>query len=135
MPGSAGAWLVPGAVVGDGEGGVFELGDQFAQAAVVVQPLAVVVDLVVGDEPGDGPAGLLAGPLPVGAVQDGRVVVAAAAGPAAAHVPLDEGAGQGRAEVGDLGGDAGGAVLRAGLWRHVLMVACGVRETATRLQY
>jgi hypothetical protein len=86
MPGLAWAWLVPGALVGDGEGDVFELGHQFAEAAVVVQPLAVVIDLVVGDEPGDGLAGLLAGPLPVGAVQDGRIGAAAAAG-LAAFVP------------------------------------------------
>ena len=39
----------------------------------------------------------LAGPLPVGAVQEGRVGVAAAAGLAAADVPLYEGAGQGEA--------------------------------------
>ena len=61
---------------------------------MVVEPLPVVVELLVGDEPGDGLAADLAGPLPVGAVQDGRVGVAAAAGLAAADVPLDEGAGQ-----------------------------------------
>jgi len=57
---------------------------------VVVEPLPVVVELLVGDEPGDGLAAGLAGPLPVGAVQDGRVGVAAAAGLAAADVPLGE---------------------------------------------
>jgi hypothetical protein len=56
--------------------------------------------LVVGDEPGDGLAGDLAGPLPVGAVQDRGVGVAAAAGLAAPDVPLDEGAGQGEPEAG-----------------------------------
>src|ERR1017187_3631536 len=95
--GPALAWL---AGVGDGQGEGFELGDQSAEPAVVAGPLPVVVELAVGDEPGDGLAGHLAGPLPVGAVQDGRVGVAAAAGPAAADVPLDEGAGQGEAEAG-----------------------------------
>jgi hypothetical protein len=38
---------------------------------------------------GDGLAGHLAGPLPVGAVQDARVGVAAAVGPAASDVPLE----------------------------------------------
>jgi hypothetical protein len=71
-----------------------------AEPAVVVEPLPVVVELVVGDDPGDGLAGGLAGPLPVGAVQDGRVGVAAAAGLAAPDVPLDEGAGQGEPEAG-----------------------------------
>ena len=85
--------------VGDGQGEGFELGDELAEPAVVGEPLPVVVELVAGDEPGDGLAVDLAGPLPVGAVQDGRVGVAAAAGLAAADVPLDEGAGQGEAEA------------------------------------
>ena len=85
-----------GAGVGDGQGQGFELGDEGAELAVVVEPLPVVV----GDEPGDGLAGDLAGPLPVGAVQDRGVGVAAAAGLAAPDVPLDEGAGQGEPEAG-----------------------------------
>jgi hypothetical protein len=99
LPGAAGGgWRLafcPRPGVGDGQGEVFELGDQGAEPAVVVEPLPVVVELVVGDEPGDGLAAGLAGPLPVGAVQGGRVGVAAAAGLAAADVPLDQGAGQG----------------------------------------
>src|SRR5450755_3380939 len=106
--------------VGDGQGQGFELGDQGAEPAVVVEPLPVVVELVAGDEPGDGLAGYLAGPLPVGAVQGGRVGVAAAAGLAAADVPLDEGAGQREAEAGELGGDAGGAGLLASGGRHAV---------------
>src|SRR5215467_3518025 len=86
--------------VGDGQGEVFEFGDQGAEPAVVVEPLPVVAELLVGHEPGDGLAPGLAGPLPVGAVQGGRVGVAAAVRPAAADVPLDEGAGQGEAEAG-----------------------------------
>ena len=68
MPGPAGrcGGLAPGtrAGVGDGQGEVFELGDEGAEPAVVVEPLPVVVELVVGDEPGDGLAVDLAGPLP-----------------------------------------------------------------------
>ena len=91
--------------VGDGEGEGFELGDQGAEPAVVVDPLAVVVELLVGHEPGNGLAGHLPGPLPVGAVQDGRVGVAGAAGLAAADAPFDQRAGQREAYRGELGGD------------------------------
>ena len=117
LPGSA-AGLVSAVLVCDGESEVFQLGDQLAQAAVVADPLPVVGDLVVGDHAADGLAGPLAGPVPVRAVQLRRVGVAAAAGPAAAHAPLHEGAGQRKAQAGELGGDARGAVLGAG--RHVL---------------
>jgi hypothetical protein len=105
FPARAGVW--------DGQGQGFDLGDQGAQPAVVVEPLAVIVRLLVGDEPGDGLAVDLASQLPVGAVQDGRAGVAAAAGLARTDVPLDEGAGQGEAEAGELGGDACGA----GAWQ------------------
>src|ERR1039457_6334038 len=108
--GPALAWL---AGVGDGQGEGFELGDQSAEPAVVAGPLPVVVELAVGDEPGDGLAGHLAGPLPVGAVQDGR-------GGVAAGVPVDEGAGQGEAEAGELGRDCGGAVVLACGGRHAV---------------
>ena len=126
MPGSAGAGLVAAAFVGEGEGEVFQLGDQLAQAAVVVQPLPVIGNLVVGDQAADGLAGPLAGPVPVRTVQLRRVGVAAAAGPAAAHAPLHKGAGQRQAQSGELGGDGRGAVLRAG--RHGSIVARGVRD-------
>jgi hypothetical protein len=127
--------LLAGLGVGDGEGEFFEFGDQGAEAAVVVEPLPVVVELVVGDEPGDGFPGGLAGPLPVGAVQVRGVGVAAAGGLAAADVPLEEGAGQGRAEAGELGGDAGGAGLPGRVRRHVLMVARGVPRFRLVFQY
>jgi hypothetical protein len=98
--GACGSAFPPGAGVGNGQGEGFELGDQGAEPAVVAEPLPVAVKLVVGDEPGDGLATGLAGSLPVGAVQDGRAGVAAAAGLAVADMPLDEGAGQGEAEAG-----------------------------------
>ena len=55
-----------------------EFGEQVAEAALVVEPGLVVGELVVGEQPGDGLAGDFAGPLVVGAVQPGRVGVAAA---------------------------------------------------------
>jgi hypothetical protein len=85
---------------GDGEAEFLELGDQFAQAAVVVEPGAVVGELVVGEDAGGGLAVFLAGPLVVGAVWLGWVGVAAAAGVAAAGHPVSQGAGQGEAEAG-----------------------------------
>jgi hypothetical protein len=91
LPGAAGGdrGLAFGPLVGvsDGQGEGFQLGDQGAEPAVVVEPLPVVAELVAGDEPGDGLARGLAGPLPVGPVQDGRVGVAAAVRPAAAGDP------------------------------------------------
>ena len=93
------AWsAVPAGVdFGDGEAEFLELGDQFAQAAVVVEPGAVVGELVVGQDPGSGLAVFLAGPLVVGAVPlRGVGVAAAAAGVRSGH-PVGEGAGQGEA--------------------------------------
>jgi hypothetical protein len=93
-------------------------------------------ELVAGDEPGDGLAGQLAGPLPVGAVQDhGRVGVAAAAGLAAADVPLDEGAGQGEAEAGERDRDSGGAGPLACGGRHAVHGRTRVRDPSSFLQY
>ena len=61
----AGRWLaVPAGVgFGDVEAEGFELGDELAQAAVVVEPGAVVGELVVGQDAGGGLAVFLAGPL------------------------------------------------------------------------
>src|SRR5262249_2188272 len=97
---------------------------ELAQAAVVVEPGLVVGELVVGQEPGDGLAVLLAGPLVVGAVQLRGVGAAAAARVAAAHGPVGEGAGQREPEGGGLGRYRAGAGLLAAGGRHVLMVAC-----------
>jgi hypothetical protein len=96
------AWLaVPAGVgLGDGEAEGFEFGDELAQAAVIVEPGAVVGELVVGQDAGGGLAVFLAGPLVVGAVEAGRVGVAAAVRPAAAGHPVGEGSGQGKAEGG-----------------------------------
>src|SRR5271165_31655 len=124
------AWLAfpAGVGVGDGEADFLEFGDELAEPFVVVEPGAVVGELVVGQDAGGGPAVLLAGPLVVGAVELRGVGVAAAVRAAAAGHPVGEGAGQGeagRGEGGDLGGDGGGAGLLAGGGRHVLIVAGG----------
>src|SRR5262245_7882801 len=60
----------------------------------------------------------LAGPLVVGAVQAGRVGVAAAGGVPAAGHPLGEGAGQREADGGEAGRDASGAGLLGRGGRH-----------------
>jgi hypothetical protein len=75
-------WLaVPAGVgFGDGEAEGLELGDECAQAAVVVEPGPVVGELVVGQDAGGGLAVFLAGPLVVGAVELRGVGAAAAAG-------------------------------------------------------
>src|SRR6266436_6472983 len=56
---------------GDAEG--FEPGEQFVQPPVVVDPGLVVAVLVVAEPAADGFRGDFAGPLPVRAVQPGRV--------------------------------------------------------------
>lgn len=45
---------------GDDQGQVFEFGDEGAEAAVVVEPAPVVLELLVGDEAGDCLTGCLA---------------------------------------------------------------------------
>ena len=105
---------------------------------MVVEPGAVVGELVVGQDAGGGLAVFLAGPLVVGAVQPGRVGVAAAARVPAAGHPVGESAGQGKAgpgEGGDLGGDAGGAGLLGRGGRHVLIVAAGVPHLPHCIKY
>jgi hypothetical protein len=87
---------------------LLEWGEEFADAAVVVDPALSVLGLVVGEVATGGFVGDLAGPVPVGAVQAWRVVVAGAARFAAAGVSLGDRAGQyvGSArESGEFGGD------------------------------
>src|SRR5208283_1256714 len=73
-------WLaVPAGVgLGDGEAEFLQFGDELAQAAVVVEPGAVVGELVVGQDAGGGLAVFFAGPLVVGTVPLRGVGVAAA---------------------------------------------------------
>src|SRR3974377_1847188 len=80
--------------------------NELAQPPVVVEPGLVVGELVAGQDAGGGLAVFLAGPLVVGAVQPGRVGVAAAAGVAAAGHPVGEGGGE-RANDGSQGGAGG----------------------------
>ena len=104
----------------------FELGEQFVQAAVVVDP-GLVVAVLVGAEPAaDRFRGDFAGPLQVRAVQAGRVGVAAAVAAAAAGAPFGDRAGQHHAGAGDggeLGGDLAGLGLVGGGDTHGLRVA------------
>ena len=74
----------------------------------------------------------LAGPLVVGAVQLGRVGVAAAAGVAAgAGLPVGEGAGQGEAEGGCTHSECGAAwACWAGVGDTLSSVAAGVPRLA-----
>jgi len=126
------AWPGPGpafpAGVGVEGGGAegFEPGEQLAQPPVVVDPGCVVAVLVGAEPAADGLGGDLAGPLPVGAVQAGRVGVAGAVGAAAAGAPLGDRAGQdhaGGGDGGELGGDLLGFSLVAGVDTHGLRVA------------
>ena len=73
---------------------LLESGEEFADAAVVVDPALGVVGLVVAEVAADGLVGDLAGPVAVGAVQAWRVVVAGAVRFAAAGVSLGDRAGQ-----------------------------------------
>ena len=75
----------------------------------------VVAGLLVGEPDGDGLAVDFAGPAPPGAVQGGRVGVAAAAGRAAPAVACEQSAGKCWAECGQFGEDA----LAFGLGRSV----------------
>ena len=128
--GSAG-WLdclaLPAGVGFEGGGAEgFEPGEELAEPAVVVDPGLVVAVLVDGEPAADGFPGDLAGPLPVRAVQPGRVGVAAAVGAAAAGAPLGDRAGQdhaGGGDGGELGGDLLGFGLVAGGDTHGLRVA------------
>ena len=72
----------------------FEAGEEFADAAVVLDPALGVVGLVLGEVFADGFVGELAGPVPVGAVQAWGVVVTGAVRFAAAGVSFGDRAGQ-----------------------------------------
>src|SRR6266705_561140 len=100
-PHRSGCSAVPAGVgFGDGEAEGFEFGDELAQAAVVVEPGAVVGELVACQDAGGGLAAVfLAGTLVVGAVAPGRVGVAAAARVSAAGHPVGEGAGERETDV------------------------------------
>lgn len=87
----------------DGDG--FEFGDELAQAAVGGEVGAEPFGVFGGEGFGDGAGAGFAGPGGVGAVQGGRGGVAVAAGPLAAGGAAGERAGQGDADLGELGLD------------------------------
>jgi hypothetical protein len=86
-----GAWLV-GVEAFDAD--LLKPGEEFADAAVVVDPALGFLGLVFGEVAPDGLVGDFAGPVPVGAVQARGVVVAGAARFAAAGLPFGDRAGQ-----------------------------------------
>src|ERR1700732_1801414 len=94
-----GLWGVWPGIGGGGAG--LELGEQSAHPPVVADPGLVVVVLLRAEPAADGFGGDLAGPLPVGAVQAGRVGVAGAVVVAAVGVPAGDRAGQDLAGGGD----------------------------------
>jgi len=125
--GPAGGLAFPARVGFEGGGAEgLEPGEELVQPPVVADPGLVVAVLVGGEPAADGFGGDLAGPLPVRAVQPGRVGVAGAVAAAAAGSPLGDGAGQHHARAGDggeLGGDLPGFGLVAGGDTHGLRVA------------
>src|SRR5260370_39545844 len=85
----------------------FEPGEQLAQPPVVADPGLVVVVLVGAEPAADGAGGDLAGPLPVRAVQPGRVGVAGAERRGAPGGPGGDANRRGRTPGGGGGGVRG----------------------------
>ena len=90
---------------------LFHLGDDTGEAAAVGDPLLVEASLGLGEAAGDGLAGVVAGPLPVGAMGLRRIGVAAVARGAAGGVAEDDTALADEAEFGDLAGEIAVAAL------------------------
>ena len=115
--------VVGGVELGDAD--LLESGEEFADAAVVLDPRAVAVGLVCGEPSGDGFAGDFAGPLPVGAVGARGVALAGAAGSSAAGVAFGDRAGEdvaGAGDLGEFGGDSAGFVALRGVESHFLLI-------------
>ena len=91
---------------------LLHLGDDVGQAAAVGDPFLVERGLGFVQAPSDGSAGVIAGPLPVGAVRLGRIGVAAAAGGSAVGVAADDAALLDEAQVEDLAGELALAALK-----------------------
>lgn len=103
----------------------FEAGEEFADAAVVVDPVLVLVGLVLAEVFADGFVFDFAGPVPVGAVAARWVGLAGAAGSSAAGVALCDGAGEdvrGAGDLGEFGGDLAGFVVVGGVGSHFLLI-------------
>ena len=102
---------------------LLEAGDEFADAAVVVDPVLVLGGLVFFEVVADGFVFDFAGPVPVGTVAAGWVGLAGAAGSSAAGMPFGDRAGEdvaGAGDVGEFGGDSAGFVALRGLESHFL---------------
>ncbi len=90
---------------------LLHLGDDGNEAAAVGNPLLVEAGLGLGEATCDGLAGVVASPLPVGAMRPRWVGVAAAAGGPAGGVAEDNAALADEAEFGDLAGEVAVAAL------------------------
>src|SRR5260370_32732499 len=101
----------------DGDG--FELGDELAQAAAGGEVGAEPFGVFGGEGLGDGAGAGFAGPGGGGAVQDGRAGVAVAAGPLASGGGAGERAGEGGADLGELGLDLLVPAGQGGHWHRV----------------
>ena len=91
---------------------LLHLSDDAGQAAAVGDPFLVKRGLGFGEAPSDGFAGVIAGPLPVGAVRLRRIGVASAAGGSAVGVAADDAALLDEAQVEDLAGELALAALK-----------------------
>src|ERR1039458_4188460 len=105
-----------------------ELGDEGTQPSLVIDPRAVVVQLLVAHEPGDGLGRHLAGPLVIGTVQYRGFSVAAAVGLAAARQALGHRPGQDKADLGEGTGDAASLSLLGGGGWHRSTLAPGIHQ-------
>src|SRR5262249_16121066 len=115
------------------QGVVLDLGDQVAHLAGVVEQGLPGGQLLGAQPAGDGLAVDLAGPLGVGAVQDGRVVVAAAGRLAAGVGAHGQGGGPGGAGGGGVRGRAGpgAAASSAASWLRATGADGSMRHTVS----
>ena len=103
----------------------FEAGEEFADAAVVLDPVLGFGGLVLAEVFADGFVFDFAGPVPVGAVAAGWVGLAGAAGSSAAGVALGDGAGEdvgGAGDLGEFGGDLARFVSLGGVESHFWLI-------------
>lgn len=107
----------------EGEG--FEIGDELAEPAGVVEPGLKTGPLLLGDLAGDRLAVDRAGPRQIRPVEHRRVALAATSWLATRRRARDEAAGEGEADLGQLGGDGClGSSLGCSWLGHRLIFSC-----------